>query len=72
MRKALLTLALAGSLAAGRPALLDQLWSLLTSVWSASSPDAGCIADPDGRCRPAPQTDEGCGADPSGGCRPRS
>lgn len=66
MRKALLALALAGSLAAGQPALFDQLWSLLTSVWSGSSLDAGCIGDPSGGCRPAPQTDEGCIADPNG------
>ncbi|MES1245869.1 MAG: hypothetical protein ABUT39_29950 [Acidobacteriota bacterium] len=31
--------------------------------------DAGCIWDPYGQCRPAPQTDEGCGWDPSGQCR---
>jgi hypothetical protein len=40
--------------------------SLFAALWSASSPDAGCIADPNGRCIPAPQTDEGCIADPDG------
>jgi len=65
MRKPLVALTLAAALA-GPPALLDRLWSLLTAVWSASSPDEGCIADPDGHCRPAPRTDAGCIGDPSG------
>jgi len=69
MRKALVALALAGSLAAGRPVFLEPLWSLLTSIWSAS-PDEGCIFDPNGRCRLAPQTDAGCIFDPDGRCRP--
>lgn len=67
MRKALLALALAGGLAAGQPAFLDQLWSLLTSALNASTTDEGCGADPDGRCSPAPQPNAGCGADPDGG-----
>jgi hypothetical protein len=71
MRRALVALTLTASLA-GSPGLLDQLWSLLSSVWSASSPDAGCRMDPSGRCAPAPQTDAGCIMDPNGGCRPRS
>ncbi len=66
MRKALIALILAGSLAAGRPALLGQLWSLLASALSPPAADEGCGFDPDGRCNPAPQTDEGCGFDPSG------
>lgn len=65
MRKALIALILAGSLA-GRPALLEQLWSLLASAWSPPTADAGCIFDPDGRCKPAPQTDAGCRFDPNG------
>lgn len=70
MRKALLALALAGALAAGQPTFLDQIWSVLTSVWSASTLDEGCIGDPDGRCSPAPQPNAGCIADPDGGpCR---
>jgi hypothetical protein len=70
MRKALIALTLAGSLAAGQPALLDQLWSLLTSAWSAPSADEGCGLDPDGRCKPAPRTNAGCGLDPNGSpCR---
>jgi hypothetical protein len=70
MRKALIALTLAGSLAAGRPALLDQIWSLLASAWSAPPGDAGCIFDPDGRCTPAPQTDACCRFDPNGSpCR---
>ena len=70
MRKPLAALTLAAALAAGRPAVLDQLWSLLTSLWSASTADAGCGADPDGRCLPPPQTDEGCIGDPNGRCNP--
>ena len=66
MRKALIALTLAGSLAAGRPALLGQLWSFLTSALSAPTGDAGCGFDPNGRCEPAPQTDEGLGFDPNG------
>ena len=64
MRKALIVLTLAGSLAAGRPAFLDQLWSFVTSAWSAPTGDEGCIFDPDGQ--PAPQADEGLGFDPNG------
>ncbi|HWM92898.1 MAG TPA: hypothetical protein VN493_19195 [Thermoanaerobaculia bacterium] len=41
MRKSLAALTLAAALAAGPPALLDRLWSLLASAWSASSPDEG-------------------------------
>jgi hypothetical protein len=66
MRKALIALILAGSLAAGRPTLLGQLWSFLASAWSASTADEGCGLDPDGDCKPAPQTDAGCGLDPDG------
>jgi hypothetical protein len=54
MRKALIALTLAGSLVAGRPAFLDQLWSFVTSAWSAPTADEGCIFDPDGRCKPSP------------------
>lgn len=68
MRKALVALTLTAALAAGRPPLLTQVWTLLTSIWS----EAGCIMDPDGRCAPAPQADEGCIMDPNGGCRPGS
>jgi hypothetical protein len=70
MHKALVVLTLAAALAAGRPAFLDQIWSLLSPVWSESSPDAGCGADPNGLCIPAPRAEEGCGADPSGRCTP--
>ncbi len=66
MRKAFIALTLAGSLAAGRPALLNQLWSFLVSALSAPSADEGCIFDPDGRCKPAPQTNAGLGFDPDG------
>lgn len=66
MRKALIALILAGSLAAGRPALLEQLWSILDAALAAPTGDEGCGLDPDGRCKPAPQMDEGCGLDPNG------
>lgn len=68
MRRSLLALALAVPLIS-QPALLDSFWSLLSAVWAESSADAGCIADPSGRCAPAPQpqADEGCIADPNGG-----
>jgi hypothetical protein len=66
MRKGLIALTLAGSLAAGPTALLDQLWSFIVSALSAPTTDEGCIFDPNGRCKPAPQTDGGLGFDPSG------
>jgi hypothetical protein len=67
MRRTVIALTLIGSLVS-QPSLLDTLWSFLSTVWSESSPDEGCGADPDGRCRPVPQLqhDEGCGADPDG------
>lgn len=70
MRKALIALILAGTVAAGRPTLLGQLWSLLSSALSAPTADAGCRFDPNGLCKPAPQTDAGCIFDPDGSpCR---
>lgn len=66
MRKALIVLALAASLASGGPNLLDHAWSLLTSVWATSCSDEGLIMDPNGRCRLAPQADAGLIMDPSG------
>lgn len=68
MRKALVVLTLAATLAAGRPAALSQVWTLLTSIWS----EAGCRMDPDGKCLPETQTTAGCRMDPSGGCVPGS
>jgi hypothetical protein len=72
MRRSLLVAAIAASLLnPGTSATLaDSLWYLLSSAWAAA--DAGCGADPDGRCQPAPapQIDEGCIGDPNGGCRP--
>lgn len=62
IRRILIALSLAGSLAAAQPALLDQARSFLFSVWS----ETGCHIDPSGKC--APSTDEGCHIDPSGGC----
>ena len=85
MRTSLVALALAAALAGGLP--LDTIWSFFTSAWSASA-DEGCILDPNGRCRPAPQADSGldfdpssstaphldagCGLDPDGRCNPAS
>jgi hypothetical protein len=61
MRKALIVVAFTAALAAGRPTLLDQAWSLLTSIWG----EGGCASQPGG-CVVTPQTDEGFGMDPDG------
>ena len=72
MRKALIALILAGSLAAGPAALVDQLWSLATADeglgFDPSGAPVGLGFDPNGG--PTPQTDEGLGFDPDG--KPRS
>jgi hypothetical protein len=57
MRRMLLVLAVAAS--------LSNFWSFVSSLWG----NEGCIMDPYGQCRPAPQPDEGCIWDPSGQCR---
>lgn len=62
MRKALVVLTLTAALAASRPSLLGQAWSLLTAVWD----QAGFGMDPSGDPGPTPQTDEGFGMDPNG------
>jgi len=62
MRKALVVLTLAATLAAGRPGLLGQAWSLVTAIWG----HAGFGMDPNGDPKPTPQTDEGFGMDPDG------
>ena len=62
MRKALVVLTLTAALAAGRPGLLGQAWSLLTAVWEQE----GFGMDPDAAPGPIPQTDEGFGMDPNG------
>jgi hypothetical protein len=59
MRRILIVLSLASSLAAAPSAFLD----VLSFLWS----ETGCMIDPSGRCI-APQTDEGCRIDPNGGC----
>lgn len=61
MRNALIALILAGSLAAGRPALLGQIWTFVVSA-----ADEGCRFDPNGLCEPAPQPNAGCRFDPNG------
>jgi len=66
MRSVLVALFLIGGLAAGRTGPLNNIWSLLTSGWSA----AGLGMDPDGEPKPAPTTDGGLGMDPDG--KPRS
>lgn len=52
----------------GSPGLLDSFWSLVSSLWSGSSAEAGCGWDPYGECPSAsqPQNDAGCGFDPYG------
>lgn len=66
MRRTIIALALIGSLAS-QPAVLDTVWSFLSTIWSGSTADAGCGSDPNGRCIPAPpQADAGCGSDPDG------
>jgi len=76
MRRILLAAVLTSSLLAASPThLLDPLLSFLFSLWTAPSDlDAGCGADPDGRCTTPsqPGPDAGCGADPSGWCNPGS
>jgi hypothetical protein len=64
MRKALIALILAGSFAAGRPALVGQLWSLVASPWKAATENIGLGFDPDGQ--PKPQSNIGLGFDPNG------
>lgn len=65
MRPTLLAVVLTASFATA-PSLgfLEPLWSFL-----ASFAEAGCGADPFGRCNPAPQhptLESGCGFDPLG------
>lgn len=62
MRMSLVVLALAAALASG----------LFASIWSASCADAGLGMDPNGGCRPAPQSDEGLGMDPDGQPAPQA
>ncbi len=50
------------------PALLRQLWGLLSALWN----ETGCHVNPDGctqNARPAAPADEGCHIDPSGCAR---
>ena len=60
-------LVLVTTLLAGSGSFLDEISSLVSSLWdSSSSTDSGCQLDPDGRCRPAPTQDVGCELDPYG------
>lgn len=63
MRRALITVILAAS-------LMNQpsLWSFFSDLWSKSTAEEGCRADPWGKCSsaPEPETDSGCKADPWG------
>ena len=59
MRRALIALALASSLAAAAPSFLD----FLSSLWS----ETGCRLDPNGGCF-TPQAETGCHLDPDGRC----
>lgn len=72
MRRTLVAVALTSSLFTATPNpsnLLNQVWSLLGSFWSAPADSKeGCGMDPSGRCSPEPQSQpkEGCGWDPNG------
>lgn len=73
MRRSLAVFAVTTALLAapaGRPVLLDRIWSVLSAIWNGPSTDAGCGADPYGLCAPAaqPTADVGCGFDPFGRC----
>jgi hypothetical protein len=75
MRRTLVAMAFTASLMTAVPSsLFDRFWTILSTVWGTtpSSTEAGCGADPNGRCLPAPQPhlDAGCGADPDGRCLP--
>lgn len=67
MRRSLVLVVVTASLL-GSPGLLDSFWSLVSSIWSGSTAEAGCGFDPWGECRtaPQPQPDAGCGWDPYG------
>jgi len=73
MRRAMFAVLFTSSLlasAAHSPGLFDPLWGFLSSIWRGAAADAGCGADPYGRCGSAPQPtlDTGCGFDPYGQC----
>ncbi|HWM93487.1 MAG TPA: hypothetical protein VN493_22185 [Thermoanaerobaculia bacterium] len=81
MRRTLIALSLAGTLAAAPSTLLDSFRTLFLSLWGDSGcmidpngrcaalrGDEGCMIDPDGRCA-TQRVDEGCRIDPNGGCR---
>ena len=76
MRRTLLALAVTASLLTSSPGAFESISSLLSVLWDVSAgTDEGCIWDPYGACRPAPepQPDAGCGWDPNGSpCNPRS
>ena len=65
MRKTVLVLTLLGSLAS-QPSMLETVWSFVSTIWSESTADAGCIGDPNGGCIPKPQSGEGCRPDGTG------
>ena len=64
--------------ATAEPALagfFTTLWDLLAALWTeaSSETDAGCSADPNGRCldlggTASSEPDAGCSLDPNGGC----
>ncbi len=74
MRRTLVAVTLASSLATFSPSrFLQPLWTLVSSLWGQPAQE-GCGMDPNGRCLPAPQptSDIGCGMDPDGRCNPGS
>ncbi len=69
MRRSLIVLLTASTLAAPPSGLFQPLWDLLSGLWGGAYTKAGPGADPDGRSLTTPRTttDEGPGADPWGG-----
>ena len=53
MRKTVLVLTLLGSLAS-QPSMLETVWSVVSTIWSVSIAEEGCIGDPNGGCIPKP------------------
>ena len=75
MDRILVAIALSLSLGVAEPFHpLERLWNLLASFAEAPASEAGCGADPNGRCMPEPQPQgkAGCGADPDGKPKPCS
>jgi len=71
MRRSLIVLLTASTLAAPPSGLFQPLWDLLSGLWGGAYTKAGPGADPDGRSLPTqPTTDAGPGWDPWGQSQP--